>query len=127
MNLYLRQKGAGIAIANDTSCGVGYAPLNELERVELRVETYLNASDIKSVHPGIGEYIKVMGVRRDDSIELTVACAFIDQHIVDLQLVMHDGISIDAVKSRIEEIVLDKLTNSIQIQKKLIAGLIRIY
>lgn len=85
VDLYLRQEKTGIALANDTSCGVGYAPLSPLESMVLRVEKHLNASDIKSVHPEIGEDIKVMGVRQGDDIELTVACAFIDRHISDVK------------------------------------------
>ena len=85
VDLYLRQEKTGIALANDTSCGVGYAPLSSLETMVLNVERHLNASDIKSVHPEIGEDVKVMGVRQGDAIELTVACAFIDRHIVDVE------------------------------------------
>lgn len=85
VDLYLRQEKTGIALANDTSCGVGYAPLSPLEYMVLRVEKHLNASDIKSVHPEIGEDIKVMGVRQKDAIELTIACAFIDRHIADVE------------------------------------------
>jgi S-adenosylmethionine synthetase len=39
------------ALANDTSCGVGYAPLSTLERVVLAVERRLNAPDTKLAHP----------------------------------------------------------------------------
>ena len=85
VDLYLRQEKTGIALANDTSCGVGYAPLSPMESMVLKVEKHLNASDIKSVHPEIGEDIKVMGVRQGESIELTVACAFIDRHIADVE------------------------------------------
>lgn len=84
VDLYLRQEETGIALANDTSCGVGYAPLSELERVVLQVEKTLNSPEIKSVHPEIGEDIKVMGVRRGDVIDLTIGCAFVDQYISDV-------------------------------------------
>jgi S-adenosylmethionine synthetase len=84
VDIYLRQEQTGIALANDTSCGVGYAPLSELERVVLQVEKTLNSPEIKSVHPDIGEDIKVMGVRRGEAIELTIACAFIAQYISDV-------------------------------------------
>ncbi|KRT56565.1 methionine adenosyltransferase [endosymbiont of Ridgeia piscesae] len=85
VELYLRQKETGIALANDTSCGVGYAPLSELERVVLQIENKLNSNEIKSLHPEIGEDIKVMGTRRCDTVELTIACAFIDRYISSLQ------------------------------------------
>ena len=84
VELYLRQEQTGIALANDTSCGVGYAPLSELERVVLQVENVLNSPVTKSDHPEIGEDIKVMGVRKQDTLELTIACAFIDRHIADV-------------------------------------------
>jgi S-adenosylmethionine synthetase len=84
VELYLRQEQTGIALANDTSCGVGYAPLSELERVVLQVEKELNLAEIKSAHPEIGEDIKVMGVRKQDTLELTIACAFIDSYITNI-------------------------------------------
>lgn len=82
--LFLRQQEAGAPLANDTSCGVGYAPLDALERTVLAVERRLNARATKQAHPEIGEDIKVMGVRRGESIALTVACAFVDRHVADL-------------------------------------------
>ncbi len=51
VELYLRQEKTGIALANDTSCGVGYAPLSELELTVLEVERTLNAPEIKRAHP----------------------------------------------------------------------------
>jgi len=35
-------------VANDTSSGVGYAPLDDLERVVLKVEEHLNSTSIKA-------------------------------------------------------------------------------
>jgi S-adenosylmethionine synthetase len=74
----------GQALANDTSCGVGYAPLSDLERVVLRVEGVLNAAETKRAHPQLGEDVKVMGVRRGERIALTVACALIGRHCASL-------------------------------------------
>ncbi len=81
VELYLRQEKTGIALANDTSCGVGYAPLSELELMVLKIEQTLNSADTKAAYPEIGEDIKVMAVRRYESIDLTIACAFIDRYI----------------------------------------------
>jgi S-adenosylmethionine synthetase len=67
--------------ANDTSAGVGYAPLTETERLVLEAERYLNAPELKQRFPEVGEDIKVMGLRRDHSIFLTVAAAFVDRYI----------------------------------------------
>ena len=85
VELYLRQAESGITLANDTSCGVGYAPLDELERVVLTVEQGLNSAAIRQSHPEFGEDIKVMGVRDGERIRLTVACAFIDRFIASLE------------------------------------------
>ncbi|RMF41953.1 MAG: methionine adenosyltransferase [Planctomycetota bacterium] len=67
--------------ANDTSVGVGYAPLSETERLVLEAEQFLNSTQVKAELPAIGEDIKVMGVRRDRSLALTVAMALVDAHV----------------------------------------------
>jgi S-adenosylmethionine synthetase len=84
VELYLRQQQTGVALANDTSCGVGYAPLSELEQVALAVEHALNSASIKTQHPEIGADIKVMGVRHQQHLDLTVACAYIGRYITDI-------------------------------------------
>jgi len=82
--LFQRQREQGTPLANDTSFGVGFAPLDLLERVVLDVERRLNAPETRGAHPEIGEDVKVMGVRRGDAIDLTVACAFVGRHVRDL-------------------------------------------
>ena len=77
VDLFLRQRESGVVLANDTSCGVGYAPLDALETMVLRVERHLNSAAARSACPAIGEDIKVMGVRTGETFQLTVACAFI--------------------------------------------------
>lgn len=59
-------------------------PLSELEHIVLQVEKHLNSTEIKIQHPEIGEDIKVMGVRKADNFDLTIACAFIDRYIKDV-------------------------------------------
>jgi S-adenosylmethionine synthetase len=81
VELYLRQESTGIALANDTSCGVGYAPLSETERLVMQLEQTLNSVETKTAYPETGEDIKVMAVRHGEEIELTVSCAFIDRYI----------------------------------------------
>jgi S-adenosylmethionine synthetase len=84
VNLFMRQRDQGVFLANDTSCGVGFAPLTELERVVLAVERKLNTREFKTECPETGEDIKVMGVREHDEITLTVSCAFIGRFIKDI-------------------------------------------
>lgn len=67
--------------ANDTSAAVGFAPLTETEGIVLTTEHYLNSSEFKKEHPESGEDIKIMGVRYNKSLHLTVAMAFVDRYI----------------------------------------------
>ena len=69
--------------ANDTSAAVGYAPLTETERLVLDTERWLNSPDFQRWFPEAGEDVKVMGVRRDRDLRLTVALAFVDQFVPD--------------------------------------------
>lgn len=80
-----RQKEGGVWLANDSSCGVGFAPFSRLETIVYSVETRLNEEGFKVDHPEIGEDIKVLGVRRDDRLDLTIACALIDRFVGDLE------------------------------------------
>ena len=69
--------------ANDTSAAVGYAPLTETERLVLTAEQWLNSPDFQRRFPEAGEDVKVMGVRRDRDLTLTVALAFVDRFVAD--------------------------------------------
>lgn len=72
-----------IPLANDTSFGVWYGPNTQLENVVYNVEKELNLAATKSKFPQIGEDIKVMGVRRDEKINLTIACAIVSKFVKD--------------------------------------------
>jgi S-adenosylmethionine synthetase len=78
--LFLRQAQGGAARANDTSFGVGFAPLDRLERAVLAVERALATAG----YPELGEDLKVLGLRSAERIDLTVACAFVGRHVRDL-------------------------------------------
>jgi S-adenosylmethionine synthetase len=81
-DLFLRRSGT--ALANDTSFGVGYAPLSPLESAVLAVERALNAPQIRTSHPQIGEDVKVMGLRRGGRADLTVGCALVGRHVAGM-------------------------------------------
>ncbi len=72
-----------VPIANDTSFGVGYAPFSELEQIVHNTERSL-LTDLKKTIPGIGEDIKVMGLRNDDDITLTICCGMVGKHVDDM-------------------------------------------
>lgn len=82
--LFRRNDQGQAPLANDTSCGVGFAPFSELENIVYDVEHYLNFPEFKEIHPEVGEDIKVMGVRKGNDIHLTIGCAFVDRHIQDM-------------------------------------------
>jgi S-adenosylmethionine synthetase len=67
--------------ANDTSVGVGYAPLSPAESLVLKTEKHLNSPAFKMAFPETGEDVKVMGFRDGTSFTLTIAVAFIDRFI----------------------------------------------
>jgi len=92
--------GKKVPLANDTSVGVGYAPLSTLENLVYRTERLLNSPEFKSRVRESGEDVKVMGLRRGKKIVLTVANAIISRLVPDRDHYM-------AVKEQIREAVLD--------------------
>ena len=72
------------ALCNDTSIGVGYAPLSTLERAVLTAEDALTSPRVRDILPGIGEDLKVLGVVRNGLPELTVAAATVDRFVPDV-------------------------------------------
>lgn len=79
--LFERSAGSSVPLANDTSIGVGFAPLTPLERTVLDVERGINARAFKESRPEYGTDVKVMGLRRGGRVDLTVACAFVDRFV----------------------------------------------
>ncbi len=102
----LGTRTGGVPLANDTSVGVGYAPLSPLERLVLAVETTLNSRDFKRRLPEVGEDVKVMGVRLGNNVKIMVAAAMISQLVKDRDHYMQVK---DEVKSSVEDLA-TKLT-----------------
>jgi len=73
-----------VPLSNDTSFGVSFAPLSETERLVLETEQYLNSPKFKKELPEVGEDIKVMGLRHNNKIKLTIAAAIISSLTCDL-------------------------------------------
>jgi S-adenosylmethionine synthetase len=67
--------------ANDTSAAVGYAPFTSTENMILDLEKYLNSKEFKKSYPESGEDIKLMGLRKKDQLNITVAMAMVDRFI----------------------------------------------
>jgi len=67
--------------ANDTSAAVGYYPLSITEHTVLELEQYLNSKKFKDIFPETGEDIKVMGLRKNNTLDITVAMPFLAHFI----------------------------------------------
>jgi S-adenosylmethionine synthetase len=63
-------------LANDTSASVGYAPLTATERLVLQAESFLNGRSFKQSFPDTGQDVKVLAVRKDRDLTVTVAMPF---------------------------------------------------
>ncbi len=78
------RRGGKVPLANDTSIGVGHAPMSPLELLVLAAEKRINGRDRIDDHPAWGEDIKVMGVRQGSLVNLSVACAMIGKHLAHI-------------------------------------------
>jgi S-adenosylmethionine synthetase len=67
--------------ANDTSFGVGYAPLSALEEKVLALAALLGSPGLRDAVPAAGQDFKVMGQRSGREFSFTVAIALIDRHV----------------------------------------------
>jgi len=104
VGVFNKVKENPIPLANDTSFGVGYAPLSETEKIVLETEKLLNSEKFKKEWPAVGEDIKVMGLRKDDEIDLTIAAAIVDSEVQNPQEYMEvkEGIY-NAVKELVSQ------------------------
>jgi S-adenosylmethionine synthetase len=77
------EDGVQVPMANDTSFGVGHAPLTETERIVLEAERQLNGHYSDDT-PAVGQDVKVMGKREGDRIDVTIAAAVVDRYVDDI-------------------------------------------
>ncbi len=87
-------------MANDTSFGVGHAPLSETERIVLEAERHLNGAYAEE-NPEIGSDVKIMGKREEDAIDVTVAAAMVDEHVADMDDYRE---AVESVRAEVEEL-----------------------
>ncbi len=78
-DIFLRR--GKVRAANDTSAAVGYYPLSPTENVMLALEKFLNSKKFKDKYPETGEDIKVMGLRRENVLDLTVAMPLLVNYV----------------------------------------------
>jgi S-adenosylmethionine synthetase len=78
------EEGATVPEANDTSFGVGHAPLSETERVVYEAERRLNV-EFAADNPALGPDVKIMGKREGDHVDVTVAAAIVDRYVAGIE------------------------------------------
>ena len=105
------QKKDGIPLSNDTSLGVGYAPLTETEALTIETERFLNSDNFKNEFPAVGEDIKVMAVRKGDEINLTIAAAMVDAELNNVQEYLETKTAIFETVGDLAENITDRRVN----------------
>ncbi|MEM3736469.1 MAG: methionine adenosyltransferase [Candidatus Bathyarchaeia archaeon] len=100
-------RSRSVPLANDTSFGVGFAPLTQTENLVFNVERYLNSEKFKGELPEVGEDIKVMGLRKGRDLRLTISAAIISSLTPDAS---HYLSVKEEVKRRVEDFAA-KMTN----------------
>jgi len=72
---------ASFSKANDTSAAVGFAPRSSVEELVLALEQYITSSGFQQKFPAAGEDNKIMAIRKEQSLDLTIALAMVDRFI----------------------------------------------
>lgn len=71
--------------SNDTSMGVGFYPLTNLENLVLNIEKELNSNTFKKENPWIGSDIKIMGFRFENDFKITMCIPQIGTFVNDIE------------------------------------------
>jgi S-adenosylmethionine synthetase len=100
ISVFLRKKE--MPVANDTSVGVGFAPLSPTEQSVFDIEQLLNSPKFKKKYPEVGEDVKVMGMRVKDKLNITVAAAMVSGKIPDAS---HYNSVMGDVRSAVEDLL----------------------
>ncbi|WP_123722657.1 methionine adenosyltransferase [Pseudomonas lini] len=95
-------RGTSLALANDTSFGIGFSPYSPIENQVLQLGTLLHSAGFQARFPAAGDDYKIMGARVGDRMTFTVALALIDREI-------HHAAEYFAVKQAITEYLLASL------------------
>ena len=105
------EDGRTVPTANDTSFGVGHAPLTQTERIVVETERRLNG-EFHDEHPALGPDVKVMGKREGDRIDLTVAAAIVDAYVGDLEEYRAE---IEAIRGFVGEVAREHTTRDVDV------------
>jgi len=84
VDLFERERRTGIWHANDSSIGVGYAPLSSLERQVIELDRALDRPEFRRQYPTYGEDTKILATRSRGGTEFALACALCDRYVSSL-------------------------------------------
>lgn len=99
----------GRTLSNDTSIGVGFAPYSTLERCVLDTSSLLESPSFHEAFPMAGDDFKIMGIRDEDRVGLTIALAIRDRQIDSCAHYF-------AVKGSIEQWLHQRLDSAVQLR-----------
>ncbi|MEF8771475.1 methionine adenosyltransferase [Halodesulfurarchaeum sp.] len=105
------EEGGTVPMANDTSFGVGHAPLSETERIVFNTERRLREA-FHDDHPALGQDIKVMGKREGSTIDLTVAAAMVDSYVPDMETYNEE---IEAVRNFVSDLATEYTDRDVRV------------
>ena len=108
VELFSRRQQSGVWLANDSSIGVGYAPLSPLERDVLGIDSLLRSAGVRQNHPAFGEDTKLLALSGSGLTSFTVACAFCDRYVPDLESYLNE-------KTRLVEMVRDAVGGAAEV------------
>ncbi|MDZ7850556.1 MAG: methionine adenosyltransferase [Halodesulfurarchaeum sp.] len=105
------ENGSTVPMANDTSFGVGHAPLSETEQLVYNTERRL-LEEFHEDHPALGQDIKVMGKREGSTIDLTVAAAMVDQYVPNMETYEAE---IEAIRTFVSDLATDYTNRDVRV------------
>ncbi|APE95056.1 methionine adenosyltransferase [Halodesulfurarchaeum formicicum] len=105
------EDGGTVPMANDTSFGVGHAPLSETEQIVYNTERRL-IEDFGEDHPALGQDIKVMGKREGSTIDLTVAAALVDTFVPNMEAYEAE---IDAIREYVTDLAYEYTDREVRV------------
>jgi S-adenosylmethionine synthetase len=74
-----------IALANDTSFGVGHGPLSRTEKLTLKIANLINSQKFIKKFPFVGRDIKVMTLREKENIFITFTIPYVDKFVKNVK------------------------------------------
>lgn len=114
--------------ANDTSAAVGYAPFTRTENIVKELEGHLNSKAFKKRFPESGEDIKLMALRKRNTLNITVAMAMVDRFVdSEADYFRKRGEILEAIKEHVKgKYSFDEITvdlNALDVRGRGIGGL----